>query len=221
MAAMPPWAEIDTVLLDMDGTLIDLHFDNHLWNIVVPARYAERQNMDPARAIELLYRDMLASKATLDFYDLDYWARETGLDIDAIHAELKALIRCRPGALAFADAVRAAGKCAVLATNAHPRSVAVKHEATGLLHHLDGCHSAHELGAPKEDALYWRRLAERLRGSYRPAYTLLIDDNDVVLAAAQRAGIGHLLCVAQPDSTGAVRKALPFDAVYDFAEIMP
>ena len=218
---MPPWARIDTVLLDMDGTLIDLHFDNHLWNVVVPARYAARESMDRARAVELLYRGALARKATLDFYDLDYWARETELDIDAIHAELKALIRVRPAAFVFADAVRAAGKRAVLATNAHPRSVAVKHEATGLLHHLDGCHSAHELGAPKEDALYWRRLAERLGGRYRPSRTLLIDDNDVVLTAAQRAGVGHLLCVAQPDSTGAVRTDLPFDAVYDFAEIMP
>ena len=218
---MPPWADIDTVLLDMDGTLIDLHFDNHLWNVVVPERYAERENMDRGRAIELLYRNMLASKATLDFYDLDYWTGKTGLDIDAIHVEFKPLIRYRPGAPAFAAAVRDAGKTAVLATNAHPRSVAVKHEATGLLDHLDGCYSAHELGAPKEDAHYWHRLAQRLNGAYRPAHTLLIDDNDVVLAAAQRAGIGHLLCVAQPDSTGAPRTDLPFEAVYDFAEIMP
>ena len=218
---MPPWPDIDTVLLDMDGTLIDLHFDNHLWNVVVPQRYAERVGVDRPRAVELLYRDMLASKATLDFYDLDYWTRATGLDIDAIHAELKARIRYRPGASAFAAAARAAGKHTVLATNAHPRSVAVKHEATGLLHHLDGCYSSHELGAPKEDAGYWQSLGQRLPGHYQPARTLLIDDNDVVLAAAQRAGIGHLLCVAQPDSTGAPRRDLPFDAVYDFAEIMP
>src|SRR5690606_507131 len=26
-----PWNQIDTVLLDMDGTLLDLHFDNHFW----------------------------------------------------------------------------------------------------------------------------------------------------------------------------------------------
>ena len=218
---MPPWAEIDTVLLDMDGTLIDLHFDNHLWNVVVPERYAEREQVDSARAVELLYRDMLASKATLDFYDLDYWTRRTGLDIDAIHTELRTLIRYRPAAPAFAAAVRAAGKRLVLATNAHPRSVAVKHAAIGLLDCLDACYSSHELGAPKEDARYWQQLAQRLSGGYQPARTLLIDDNDVVLAAAQRAGIGHLLCIAQPDSTGAARTDLPFEAVYDFAEIMP
>ena len=232
---MPPWADIDTVLLDMDGTLIDLHFDNHLWNVVVPERYAEREagckvgreKTARSRAIERLYRAMLASMATLDFYDLDYWTQQTGLDIDAIHAELKTRIRYRPGAPALAAAVRAAGKTVVLATNAHPRSIAVKHEATGLLDHLDACYSAHELGAPKENARYWHRLAERLNvnGAYRPAHTLLIDDNDVVLAAAQRAGIGHLLCVAQPDSTIAPRANPPCEPlceiVYNFAEIMP
>lgn len=201
------WAAIDTVLLDMDGTLIDLHYDNHLWNVVVPERYGRRAGMDAARATEVLYRDMLAAKATLDFYDLDYWARETGLDIDAIHEELRHLIRYRPGAAKFVAAVRGSGREAVLATNAHPRSIAVKHRATGLLGTLDGCISSHEFGSPKEDAAFWERLAERLGDGYDPARTLLVDDNVLVLEAAERAGIGQLLGIAAPDSHGATAKA--------------
>lgn len=220
-ASKLPWAEIDTVLLDMDGTLIDLRFDNHLWNVVVVRRFARREGIDEAQAADRLYRDMLGRKASLDFYDLDYWARQTRLDIDAIHEELKALIRYRPGAWNFAAAVRRSGRRLLLATNAHPRSVAVKHRAIGLLGAVDGCYSAHELGAPKEDDGYWRGLAQRLGASYNPARTLLVDDNDVVLAAAQRAGVRHLLCVAQPDSTGAPRHDLPFRAIGDFAEILP
>ena len=218
---MLAWADIDTVLLDMDGTLIDLYFDNYLWNVVVPQRFGEREGVDPKRAAELLYRDMLASKASLDFYDLDYWARQTRLDIDAIHEELLPLVRYRPGATAFVAAVRASGRPAILATNAHPRSVAVKHRAIGLLDKLDACYTAHELGAPKEHPGYWQCLAERLDGTYRPERTLLVDDNDVVLAAAQRAGIGHLRCVAQPDSKAEPRSDLPFPAIADFAEIEP
>lgn len=220
-ASKLPWAEIDTVLLDMDGTLIDLRFDNHLWNVVVVRRFARREGIDEAQAADRLYRDMLGRKASLDFYDLDYWTRQTRLDIDAIHEELKALIRYRPGARDFAAAVRRSGRSLLLATNAHPRSVAVKHRAIGLLGAVDGCYCAHELGAPKEDGAYWRVLAQRLGASYNPARTLLVDDNDVVLAAAQRAGVRHLLCVAQPDSTGAARHDLPFRAIGDFAEILP
>ncbi|MGB5279222.1 MAG: haloacid dehalogenase, partial [Gammaproteobacteria bacterium] len=29
--ALPDLTDIDTVLLDLDGTLLDLHFDNHFW----------------------------------------------------------------------------------------------------------------------------------------------------------------------------------------------
>lgn len=30
------WQEVDTVLLDMDGTLLDLAFDNYFWQTLVP-----------------------------------------------------------------------------------------------------------------------------------------------------------------------------------------
>ena len=219
---MVPWSEIDTVLLDMDGTLIDLRFDNILWNVVVPDRYGAREGIVRERAVEILYRDMLASKATLDFYDLDYWARKTALDIDAIHEELMPLIRYRSDAPAFVAAVRASGRRMVLATNAHPRSLAVKHRAIGLLDTVDGHVSAHDLGVPKEDVAYWQRLERGMcNGSYDPARALLVDDNVLALVAAEQAGVRHLLCVAQPDSGQQQRTDLPFPSFNRFAEIMP
>ena len=30
------WQEVDTVLLDMDGTRLDLAFDNYFWQTLVP-----------------------------------------------------------------------------------------------------------------------------------------------------------------------------------------
>ena len=219
---MIDWSRIDTVLLDMDGTLIDLRFDNHLWNVVVPDRYGEREGVARERAVEILYRDMLASKATLDFYDLDYWARETALDIDAIHEELMPLIRYREDAPAFVSAVRESGRPVVLATNAHPKSLAVKHKAIGLLDTVDGFVSAHDIGVPKEDVAYWQRLETDLgEARYDPGRALLVDDNILALEAADHAGIGHLMCVAQPDSGGQPRTDLPYPSFTRFAEIMP
>lgn len=40
---MLAWQEIDTVLLDMDGTLIDLHFDNYFWQRLVPERWGQER----------------------------------------------------------------------------------------------------------------------------------------------------------------------------------
>jgi len=52
---MIPWGDINTVFLDMDGTLLDLNFDNHFWLEHVPQRYAEARGLEPAAAkVELL-----------------------------------------------------------------------------------------------------------------------------------------------------------------------
>jgi putative hydrolase of the HAD superfamily len=40
------WKEIDTVLLDMDGTLLDLHFDNYFWKEYLPQKWGELNNLD-------------------------------------------------------------------------------------------------------------------------------------------------------------------------------
>ena len=45
-----PWHAIDTVLLDMDGTLLDLHYDNHFWMEHLPQRYAELHGVSRAMA---------------------------------------------------------------------------------------------------------------------------------------------------------------------------
>ena len=34
------WSVIDTVMLDMDGTLLDLQFDTWFWLTLVPEHYA-------------------------------------------------------------------------------------------------------------------------------------------------------------------------------------
>src|SRR5215831_5340508 len=48
----PAWDLIDTVLLDLDGTLLDLAFDNYFWREVIPAAYAISNSIsiDAARA---------------------------------------------------------------------------------------------------------------------------------------------------------------------------
>ena len=39
------WQDIETVLVDMDGTLLDLAFDNYFWRRLVPADFARLNDM--------------------------------------------------------------------------------------------------------------------------------------------------------------------------------
>lgn len=216
---MISWDKISTVLLDMDGTLLDLHFDNHFWLEHLPRRYAERHGLTPAAARDELYRRFDDVKGTIAWYCVDHWTRELGLDIRRLKTEVAHLIAPRPGAIEFLTAVRTSGRRAVLVTNAHDASLALKLEHTGIEAHLDAVISAHSLGLPKEDTAFWARLQEI--EPYAPTNTLFIDDNTAVLASARRAGLQHLLFVAQPDSRLESRTTSEFPILMRFSDILP
>lgn len=218
---MIDWTQIDTVLLDMDGCLLDLHYDNCLWNELVPSRYAQAQGISAEEARRRLYGQLQGTVRDLEFYCTDFWTRRTGLDIIALHHELAHLISYRPGAAAFLDWLRGRAR-SLLATNAHPASLAVKDRYSGLSQRLDGTFSSHDFGHAKESAAFWPGLAERLGESQRfdPARTLFIDDNETMLDAAAAHGIGHLLTIEQPDSARPPRANLKHRAFNDFNELI-
>jgi HAD superfamily hydrolase (TIGR01509 family) len=215
---MVSWESIDTVLLDMDGTLLDLRFDNVLWTSLLPERHSQTHQL-PLEHSELhLFGHMDETKGKLEFYCLDYWAEFTGLDVVELHHELSELIAYRPSAERFLDWLRQRGKRSVLVTNAHRDSLNIKNSHLDLTRRLDETVSCHDYGSPKEDQKFWRRLmAEH---PFDPQRTLLIDDNHGVLSAAAEFGIAHLVTIAQPDSGKPPRQALEFPALHDFQDLL-
>ena len=222
-----PWAEIDSVLLDMDGTLLDLCYDNHIWNARLPALYAAQQadsamavgpaEIDQARAH--LYAHMQQVHGTIAYYDLNYWISYTGIDLMALHHEARELIRYRPGAQRFLSWLGSQGKRRILATNAHRASIEIKDRHSALISALDADFSAHDCGHAKEESGFWHALQQA--NPFDPQRTLFIDDNAAVLDSARRFGIRHLRMVSQPDSTAATRANLAYPAFNDFEELMP
>lgn len=218
-ARLVPWSEVDSVLLDMDGTLLDLNFDNHFWQVHMPVRYAEIRGMSREAAREELMARYHARAGTLEWYSVDFWATELELDVMRLKEEVAHLIAVHPHVADFLAAVRGAGKRVALATNAHHKSLTLKMARTGLADRFDLLVTSHELGVEKENPGFWPRLQERF--PFDPARTLLVDDSLPVLDSARVFGIRHLVSIRQPDTCKPPKDCGDYPAIASFAELMP
>jgi len=212
------WNDIDTVLLDMDGTLLDLHFDNYFWLEYLPQRYAQTHGVDEAEAKSKLHSYIKAHEGTLAWYCIDFWSDKLDLDIRSLKKEIRHKIQIRPFVMEFLRALKQCNKKLVLITNAHPRTLDIKLEATKIDECLDLIISSHQFQQPKEAQEFWHALQDF--ESFDPARTLFIDDTVNILNSAKQYGIAHLLCVHQPDSQQQ-RRVSEYPAIEHFDEIIP
>ena len=212
------WSDIDTVLLDMDGTLLDLHYDNQFWLEHLPQRYAQLHGVSRAMA-ELELQPLFERNAgTLNWYCLDFWTRELKLPVRELKQELAGLIALRPDATPFLAALRQAGKRVVMITNAHRDSLSLKLERVELAPYFERLISSHDYGFPKESAQFWDALQADI--GFDPARSLFIDDTLPILRSARRYGVAHLLAVRQPDSKRGPRDTEEFEAVEDYRKLL-
>ncbi len=216
---MIDWSAIDKVFLDMDGTLLDLHFDNRFWREHVPARYAAARDLPLNQARDELFARYKDQEGTLEWYCIDHWSRELGLDIALLKEEIDHLIAVHPQVLEFLEALAARGMRRVLVTNAHQKAIALKMRKTRLVGHLERIISAHDLGLAKENPGFWP-LVQAIE-PFDPERTLFVDDSPTVLRAARDYGFHHLLAVLAPDSRSPPRAAEEFLAIHGFGELLP
>jgi len=216
---MIDWERIDTVLLDMDGTLLDLHFDNYFWLQHLPRVYAETYGISPEDSRARLLEQFGASRGTLAWYSLDHWSEQLGLDIPALKRELQHLVSLRPFVIEFLTWLRSSHRDVVLVTNAHRKTLDIKMGRVDITGWFDRVVVSHDLDSPKEEQAFWQRL--QALHPFDPARTLLIDDTEQVLESARHYGIAHLLTLLQPDSRRQKRIDTRFPGIHHFDEIMP
>lgn len=213
-----PWRDIDTVLLDMDGTLLDLHFDNHFWLEHLPRRYAEVHGVSLAMAQLELMPLFEKNAGTLNWYCTDFWSTELNLPVKDLKVEIAHLIALRPDAETFLAALKQAGKRVIMITNAHRDSLSLKMERLELAPYFERLISSHDYGYPKENPQFWDALQDDIK--FDPARSLFIDDTLPILRSAGRYGIGHLLAVREPDSRKGPKDTEEFEAVEDYRALI-
>jgi putative hydrolase of the HAD superfamily len=217
---MVNWSSVETVFLDMDGTLLDLHFDSHFWLEYLPQRYAEHVGLPAQIAKDQLLSMIMAERGSLNWYCTDYWSEKLSLDITSLKSEVGNLIGYRPHVVNFLDTLRQSGRQTVIVTNCHPDPLELKLKRTGLNLHVDGIISSHQLGRAKEEDGFWQQLQQY--SPYCPGGTLMIDDNFSVLESARDAGIAQCLAILAPDSQKpALESHSSIPGIHHFDEILP
>jgi len=219
MILPPRWEKIDTVLLDMDGTLLDRHFDDHFWLEHVPGEYARLRGMsldDAKRELSAKYR---SQEGTLNWTDLDYWSESLGLDIPTLKRQVDHLIAVHSGVEEFLEALRRSGRAVWLVTNAHSKTLELKMEKTALAGKFSRIFTSQQIGFPKEEVRFWEEL--RCRASFEPERALLADDTLEVLETAACFGLAFLVQVARFSSVRAPEHSERFFSIEGFREIMP
>jgi putative hydrolase of the HAD superfamily len=216
---MIDWNSIDTVLLDMDGTLLDLAFDNYFWQQYVPRAYARENALDEDTSRDRLIAKFSADQGSLNWYCLDYWSEQLQLDLPALKREIKHLVQLRPHALEFLQRLHGSGRDVVMVTNAHRTTLDIKMDEVDLRPWFHRVVVSHDFRSPKEEQNFWHQL--QALHPFDPARTLLVDDTERVLESAREYGIAHLLTLLQPDSQRQKRIDTQFPGIHHFDEIMP
>lgn len=203
----------------MDGTLLDLHFDNYFWQIHVPEHYGQKHGLSLEESKTVLYPRFAAQQGSLNWYCLDYWSKDLGLDIVQLKHNIQDRIAIRADALAFLQALAASNKQVWLVTNAHPQALALKLNKTLISHYFDHIISSHQFAKPKEYLQFWYDLQSYAH--FNPERTLFIDDSESVLKTAAKFGIKHILSIKHPDSQSQQHRQSQFAMLEHFQDILP
>jgi len=212
------WDDLDTVLLDMDGTLLDKYFDDYFWEQYVPQQYADKNGLSFKSARDKLIRRYRLVESTLQWTDLDYWTQQLGLDIVGLKLKINHMIDIHPFVLEFLEFIRHRKKQIILVTAAHRKTLTIKIDKTGMKPLFDRIICAEDVGTAKEDTQFWKQLEAML--GFNKERTLLADDTIKVLESARQHGIKELIHIAKPSSRKPLHYASQFPSIARFNELI-
>ena len=219
MSQVIDWERIDTILLDMDGTLLDLHFDLHFWMEYLPLVFANKHNLSHDQAKDHIYPILRAEEGKLNWYCLDYWQKVFKLDIAKLKEDISHLIQVHPFVLDFLEQAKAHNKRIFLVTNAHRKTLEIKMRVTNLSDYFDQIISSHDYGIPKEQQDFWHKLDAAI--GLDKDKSVFFDDSLAVLNPAKDYGIGTVAAISKPSSQAENKTVDGFINIENFAVTVP
>ena len=218
MSSNVNWNKIEFILLDLDGTLLDLNFDLHFWLEYIPKVYSEKHNISFQDAKKIIVSRIESQEGKLTWYCLDFWEENLGLDIMKLKKDISYLIQVHKHVLDFLNAAKKNKKQIFLVTNAHRKGIDLKMEASGLQSYFDKIISSHDFGSPKQDQKFWIELANTI--DFDKDRSIFFDDSLDVLEAASKFSIKNIVAINKP-STKLDKKNIPgFINIENFSEVM-
>ena len=192
------WNSIETFFLDLDGTLLDLAYDNYFWHEHIPNIYAKKYNMNFIQAKNDFEKKYKEKKDTLDWYSLNYWSQRIGVNLEHEVLNTKNKIQIFPGSINFLRNLKKHNLKIVLLTNCPRNMLHIKITQTKLWGYFDKIISSEDYGFSKENNNFWKCLDKELL--YCKNTSVFIDDNQEVLKCSYNNDIKNVFCINFPDS---------------------
>lgn len=209
------------LMFDMDGTLLDLAFDDLIWNTRLPERHAETHQCTLEESKEILHTFYQQHNHTLCWYSSKYWTEKVEVDVLKLQYDNQEKIAPRPGCFELLEQLKQHGYRCWLLTNADQASLQLKLENIDLSPYFEVMLSSEEIGYSKEFVEFWEILQQK--HDFDPQYAMMIDDTEKVLQGAEKFGITQLITIVQPSSGRAARQAhdLNYPAIQNLTELLP
>ena len=192
--------DIECLLIDMDGVILDNAYDNDFWQNQIPEVIADSKGIAFDDAKRLAIQIFNYKKNTKDWYDVDYWSNMLSIDIEAQKRSEKSFskISLYDGVIDTLSALKNKTKM-ILITNAHRKTLNIKLEKYNLTPYFDEMVCAHELNYVKEDIQLWYMLRSKYRLDYEK--TLLVEDTINNINVGLSAGISGAIYVGDEKFT--------------------
>jgi putative hydrolase of the HAD superfamily len=182
--------DIDCMLVDMDGVILDNTYDNNFWQNQIPGVISKNKNISFEDAKRLAVQIFNYKKNTKEWYDVDYWSNMLNVDIEAEKRSSISFDRIQlyEGVTETLNKLKDNFRL-ILITNAHRKTLNIKLEKYDLNPYFENMICAHELHYVKENIQLWYMLKSRFKLDYTK--TLLIEDTINNIKVGLSAGISQ------------------------------